>query len=423
MLNLNTLPSVGRMAVMATSFMCMANAHMFISEPKPLQGYSPKDPLDPSGSNFPCHGAPLPTSGGQKLVAGETFPLKFEMGADAQGNNAANTAVHGGGSCQLAVLYDTSKAADPSNWNVIYSIEGGCPSNTEGNLSPGYKACTSADEGDCLHSWDIPMPKGVKSGNAILSWTWFNTIGNREMYQNCVNVNIEGGSGDGTFPPLFVANLASVNSLTTTENSDVLFPEPGEFVTTMSATNGHNFPKATVGAAQGGDQGAPSSYAAPAPTSAPAYSAPAGSSAPVVSSVPASSAPAYGAPAYGAPAYSAPPNVQSGIQSYDGQKGRQTQTTFATAVKTSVAAPSSAAPAPTGYSSGPSNPESNNTSSGSGDACSEAGSFRCDSISSFSVCDQGKWVSMGSVSAGMVCRDGIVSGASRFRRHLHAHKH
>ena len=188
MFNLNNMPSVGRMAVIATSFMCMANAHMFISEPKPLQGYSPKDPLDPSGSNFPCHGAPLPTSGGQKLVAGETFPLKFEMGADAQGNNAANTAVHGGGSCQLAVLYDTSKAADPSNWNVIYSIEGGCPSNTEGNLSPGYKACTSADEGDCLHSWDIPMPKGVKSGNAILSWTWY-VLPQPPLYDSCQRSN------------------------------------------------------------------------------------------------------------------------------------------------------------------------------------------------------------------------------------------
>jgi len=212
----NPIASFGRTAVVATSLLSMASAHLFIAEPKPIQGNAIKDPLDPSGSNFPCHGAPLPTSGGQKMVAGETFPLQFEM---AEG---ANTAVHGGGSCQLAILSDTANAADPASWNVIYSIEGGCPSNTQGNLAPGFKACTSADQGDCMHSWDIPMPKGVKSGNAILSWTWFNTIGNREMYQNCVNVDITGGSGDGTFPPLFVANLASVNDVKTTENSDVL---------------------------------------------------------------------------------------------------------------------------------------------------------------------------------------------------------
>jgi hypothetical protein len=30
-----------------------------------------------------------------------------------------------------------------------------------------------------MNEWDIPMPKGVKSGNAILSWTWFNSVGNR----------------------------------------------------------------------------------------------------------------------------------------------------------------------------------------------------------------------------------------------------
>ena len=119
MLNLNTMPSVGRMAVFAASLLSMANAHMFLSEPTPLQGYSPKDPLDASGSNFPCHGAPLPNSGGMKLTAGETFPLRLEMAG------GTDNAVHGGGSCQLAVLYDTSKAADPSNWNVIYSIEGG----------------------------------------------------------------------------------------------------------------------------------------------------------------------------------------------------------------------------------------------------------------------------------------------------------
>lgn len=405
MLNSNTIPSVGRMAVMAASFMGMANAHMFISEPKPLQGYSPKDPLDPSGSNFPCHGAPLPTSGGQKLTAGETFPLRLEM------DGGANTAVHGGGSCQLAVLYDTTKGADPSNWNVIYSIEGGCPSNTKGNLSPGYKACTSAEQGDCVHEWDIPMPKGVKSGNAILSWTWFNTVGNREMYQNCVNVDISGGSGDGQFPPLFVANLASVNSLKTTENSDVLFPEPGEFVTTMSATDGYNYAKATVGAAQGGGQGAPSSYAAPTSSSAPAYT----------------SAPAYGAPSQAAPS-SVASQISSGIASYDNQKGRETQTTFATT--TSAAAPSSAAPnveapAPTGYSSGSSNSESNNASSDSTkvDGCTP-GAVGCSGPNMFGLFQDDCSIVYMAVAPGMKCSDGAVTGLTRFRRHVHgAHKH
>jgi hypothetical protein len=225
----------------------------------------------------------------------------------------------------------------------------------------------------------------------------FNTVGNREMYQNCVNVDIEGGSGEGKFPPLFVANLASVNSVVTTENSDVLFPEPGEFVTTMSATDGYNFPKATVGAAQGG-QGAPSSYAAPSATSAPAYSAPAASS---------------------APAYSAPPNVQSGIESYDNQKGLETQTTFATsyATKSSAAAsaPNVKAPAPTGNAS-------SGGSSGSGQ-CTTDGAVVCNGPKQFGLCNRGSVVWQ-PVADGMACSGGVVSGAQRFRRHVHgAHKH
>ena len=412
----NPIASFGRTAVVATSLMSMASAHLFIAEPKPIQGSAPKDPLDPSGSNFPCHGAPLPTSGGQKMVAGETFPLQFEM---AEG---ANTAVHGGGSCQLAILTDTSNAADPSSWNVIYSIEGGCPSNTKGNLDAPLSAvaCTSADQGDCVHSWDIPMPKGVKSGNAILSWTWFNTIGNREMYQNCVNVDITGGTGDGEFPPLFVANLASVNDVKTTENSDVLFPEPGEFVTTMSATNGDNFPKATVAS---GDSGkGPGGYTAPKETSAPAYSAPA-------SSPPAYSAPAPSAPAQSAPAYSASAPIASQIQSYDNQKQKQTYTTFATATSSAAkvpatAAPSSEAPAPTGYSSGSSNSGSNNTSSSDTTKCSEDGALICIGDDSFGICDHGYAVKR-PLSKGTACTNGVISGINRFRRHVHgnAHKH
>jgi hypothetical protein len=222
-----------------------------------------------------------------------------------------------------------------------------------------------------------------------------------EMYQNCVNVDITGGSGDGKFPPLFVANLASVNSLATTENSDVLFPSPGEFVTTMSATDGTNFPKATVGGGQGGGAGAPSSYAAPTQTSAP-------------------SAPAYSAPA----ATTVASQVSSSVASYQNQKGRETQTTFATLTSTqqqSVAAPTAEVPTPTGSSSGSSNSQSNSTSSGT--SCPEDGALICIGSDSFGICDHGSAVSR-PLAHGTVCKDGVISGANRFRRHVHgAHKH
>jgi hypothetical protein len=426
MFNLNALPSVGRMAVVVTSFICLANAHMFISEPKPLPGNAIKDPIDPSGSNFPCHGASLPSSGGQSISAGSTFPLQLELGG------GANTAVHGGGSCQMSITYETDpvKVKDPKNWHVIYSIEGGCPSNTAANLDSvgGAVACQTNEQGDCVHSWDVPMPKGVNPGNAVVAWTWQNTLGNREFYMGCSAVTIEGGSGDemDSLPPMFVANLEIEDGkCPTTASQDVLYPNPGQYVTTMSATNGKNWPKATPtgdgcaagSAAQptGYGSGSGPSSSAPAPSSS-AYAQPTG----------------YGAPTgYAAPSQAAPTSVasqiSSAIASYDNQKGRETQTTFATAV--SVARPSSAAPnveapapAPTGYSSGSSNTESNNTSPDS--TCTSAGSYRCENGGKgFSVCDQGKWVSMGSTAAGMKCVDGSIVAASRFRRHLHAHTH
>jgi hypothetical protein len=121
MLNLSTMPSVGRIAVIAASFLSITNAHMYIEEPKPIAGNAVKDPLEPSGSNFPCHGATLPSTGGQKISAGGSFPLQLAL------DGGANTAVHGGGSCQLSITYETDpvKLKSPNAWKVIYSIEGG----------------------------------------------------------------------------------------------------------------------------------------------------------------------------------------------------------------------------------------------------------------------------------------------------------
>lgn len=150
MLNFNTMPSVGRMAVVATSFLGLANAHMYLAEPTPMEGNAIKNPLDASGSNWPCHGAALPTSGGQKLTAGQSFPLKLETA------NGQNTAAHGGGSCQLAILDDVTKAKDPNAWKVIYSIEGGCVANAAGNLSPGYKDCTTSGQSEWYVKFPLP---------------------------------------------------------------------------------------------------------------------------------------------------------------------------------------------------------------------------------------------------------------------------
>ncbi|EGP85453.1 uncharacterized protein MYCGRDRAFT_46444, partial [Zymoseptoria tritici IPO323] len=175
---------------------------MFINSPEPIPGTFPKDPLEPSGSNFPCHGVELPTTGGQSFAAGSKQMLSFEL---AEG---ANTAVHGGGSCQLSLTYET----DPGNLEKAIACKPGAT--------------------DCVNDFPFTIPKGVKDGHAILAWTWYNTVGNRELYMNCVNAQITGGDGSEMkdFPAMFVANLAAIDTCPTTESINVQFPNPGKYV-------------------------------------------------------------------------------------------------------------------------------------------------------------------------------------------------
>jgi hypothetical protein len=224
---------------------------MFIASPRPIEGSAPKDPLNADGSNFPCHGVALPVRGGQQLTAGSSFELKLDIGAGGE-----NNAVHGGGSCQLAVTYETTaeKIRDPNNWHVVYSIQGGCPANAAGNLDKAVY-CEAAGQSECINTWDVPLPKGLRSGHAILSWTWFNVIGKREMYQNCANINIIGGTGEdmGSFPSMYVANIGHGDVCTSApERTNVAFPIPGEFHTTMSRSDGEDWPYTTANCSLGG---------------------------------------------------------------------------------------------------------------------------------------------------------------------------
>ncbi|KAK4500975.1 hypothetical protein PRZ48_006781 [Zasmidium cellare] len=277
-----------KIATITVSLVLSANAHMFISSPKPIAGTAVKPPLDPSGSDFPCHGVSLPSSGGTKMAAGSQQLLAFELGG------GANTAVHGGGSCQMAITYETdsAKLKDPSSWKVIYSIEGGCPTDAKGNLGSAVK-CSTGNEVECVNQFNFNIPKGVKNGHAIMAWTWFNTIGNREMYMNCINTEFTGGNGSemDSFPDMFVGNLASVNQCPTKESTNLKFPKPGKYVTTKTEGNPYPLALPTGQGCGGGDGGsgsgsganppAQTSSAAPAPSSkapAPAPSQPAPSS-------------------------------------------------------------------------------------------------------------------------------------------------
>jgi len=236
----------------------LVSAHCRLIEPLPYNGGTDNSPLDAGGANFPCKfaGAMTPPSNITTFVAGQ--PGQFVI----QGS-----AVHGGGSCQISITYDDPPTKN-SVFKVIKSFEGACPISAVGNLP--------ADPNNDLPPLDFTIPADIKGGKAVFVWTWFNRIGNREMYMNCAPINIQGGStSDGAYqalPDMFVANIAvPQKQCTTTEGEDIIFPNPGKDVT--QASSGTNLAPACgsgSGTGSGSGSGSGASSAAPAVTTQPA---------------------------------------------------------------------------------------------------------------------------------------------------------
>ncbi|KAG6004172.1 hypothetical protein E4U21_001352 [Claviceps maximensis] len=205
----------------------LAGAHMLLSNPVPFNKASlTSAPLDgKSGSDFPCkfNGAYGPSPGDTSNVYAQGSTQKLEF---------IGQATHGGGSCQVSVTTDV-KPTKNSVWKVIKSIQGGCVAkNTPGNMGNDPKAKDP-------FTYDFTIPKDLASGNYTLAWTWFNRIGNREMYMNCAPVSITGSGGSQSFlnslPDMFVANVG--NGCETVENFDVVFPDPGKDVDNFGGPN------------------------------------------------------------------------------------------------------------------------------------------------------------------------------------------
>ncbi|THW94945.1 hypothetical protein D6D15_01757 [Aureobasidium pullulans] len=417
----------------ASALLVTANAHLFISSPKPIAGSAPKDPLAKDGSNFPCHGVPLPGSGGQSMAVGSQQKLVFDAGllaAQPSRTSALNSvptatetpayegglnnAVHGGGSCQLSITYETDsqKVKQASAWKVIYSIEGGCPSNTLGNLIDTYQGplgpyhnalpCSDPHSNgvDCINDFNYTIPEGVKNGQATLGWTWFNNVGDREIYMNCAAVDITGGSDDATmseFPEVFLANMGpAYGGGATDAYRNVKFPNPGKYVTTKTAETSQSttypiaIPSVLSGAASG-----PSSYVASS------YAAVPSSYAAEPTSYVASSA------------YAPAPTSYAPIP------------TLATSVGT--------APLPSGTGYVSSYNSSNSTSgscSGGKVSCPSPGELVCIDDKTFGICDIDYCAVPRPVSLGTTCSNNVVDKrdvvrrrSSRLHRHIPGHIH
>ncbi|CAZ82168.1 unnamed protein product [Tuber melanosporum] len=192
-------------ALAAALLLSSANAHVNLKSPVPFrtstqapqnaiqQDFDMKAPLDKSGSNFPCKGYHKDAKGTQPLVdwpAGSTQTMSFD-----------GSATHGGGSCQVSFSEDGG-----NTWKVGKSFVGGCP----------------------LKDISFTVPKETKNGPVFVAWTWFNNVGNREMYMNCAAItNTGGGQGLSAYPDMFKANIGND---CTTETGDLAFPDPGKNV-------------------------------------------------------------------------------------------------------------------------------------------------------------------------------------------------
>ncbi|KAH6618896.1 hypothetical protein C7974DRAFT_39111 [Boeremia exigua] len=204
----------------ALSVLPLALAHMQMSSPSPLRDPhatdrpdEPKDynilsPLNADGSNFACKGYHLNTP----LTTVATYPAGSKQTLRLRGDTT-----HSGGSCQISLSCNGG-----DDFYVIESIMGGCP------LRKNY---------------DFTIPSEIPAAKkCLLAWTWFNKIGNREMYMNCAVIDITNkrrskrdsqaaaSNALSKYPELFVANLANINNCKIQETTEVVFDNPGKSV-------------------------------------------------------------------------------------------------------------------------------------------------------------------------------------------------
>ena len=288
--------------------------------------------------------------------------------------------MHGGGSCQISLTKDTP-ATKSSDWMVIHSIEGGCPAkNVAGNEAEGSSGGSN---------YTYTIPEGISPGSYTLAWTWFNKIGNREMYMNCASIKVNGGSqkraatlnetlgihelsarAAPSFPAMFKANIPTTDC-ETVDSQDVQFPDPGASV--------EKFGSGTLTPPTGPKCGASGSNSASNSSASAAGMSSSGSSGSSGASGASGSSGTSGSGATGSSGSSGSGSTGPAPASYSASSGSTPVAAAAAAPPAAAspvvaAVPSSAPSAMTNSSSGSTNPSTSSSSTGT---CSSAGQSVC----------------------------------------------
>ncbi|KAI8933096.1 hypothetical protein NX059_009739 [Plenodomus lindquistii] len=404
-----------------------ATAHMRLKYPVPY-GFDTlnSSPLEPA--DFPCkqRTGVYDITEMNQWNAGETKEVSF-----------LGSAVHGGGSCQFSLTTDP-KPSESSQWKVIQSVVGGCPSNVSANLEENPDGTQAA-------TFPVKMPSSIPDGQYTFSWTWINKVGNREFYMNCAPVQVGSASGTAStasaaealssLPDMFVANLPST-SCSTAENEDFNYPEAGENIiegnggslgNTLTGAGCDTMTKMGAGKGQIGTPTQPetpskSSAASEQPTAAP----PAYSAAPVESAAPIPSA---------SPVEPEIPSNPGGVFAPGASSAPAAQPTAPAAEQPAPPAPAqpSAAPAPPSspptYGGAPTN--GTPPSDGECTPCQNDGAVVCIGSNQFGLCNRGCAVAQ-DLANGMSCSAGVVVASAKrsyfprghlHRRHGSAHFH
>jgi hypothetical protein len=153
--------------------------------PAPANGQQPDYDLNsPIGThdskNSPLCKSTAVSSKRTTIKAGQSVKTTYSVGAS-----------HGGGHCQWALSYDGGK-----NWVVLKTVIRDCLKNVSGGQA---------------YSVSVPIPKNAPNGKATFMWLWNNAIGNRELYSNCADIEISGGSKGGKLKGVapLIANYGS----------------------------------------------------------------------------------------------------------------------------------------------------------------------------------------------------------------------
>jgi len=241
-----------KVAAAATLFMGPASSHMVMNRPVPFNPEKASTfPLDVPGGRFPwpCQG--MTTVAHRTVVtAGDTTLVNF-----------TGAAAHGGGSCQFGINFHSGGnngvpyMSNPADWKTIYTIIGGCPAQTAGNLEdplhyrgldpngrPDAVHCGDDKGVDCIRQFQIPIPKDTPNGNATFAWIWYNRITANEVYMTCAPITVVGGTEGKEkekgekfvqgLPQMFLANIkgfTNCSTSTTGEQGPFNIPNPGRY--------------------------------------------------------------------------------------------------------------------------------------------------------------------------------------------------